>query len=392
MKRLWNVLPLLAALGACGGGDAVAPALPAVVVANEQCAETGVPVRTHEIPGKSMHGSYMDRQIHVDAERFVFVSDGAGPANLYLYSPTGTRALSRYTDKDLVADNETFGMTAFVHEGVIFHAANGAIRATHADTGRSWQVATVDAGQQIHAPLQITKDGRWMSSRVQDGDRSLVCRYEVSTGQRACLPSPFLGTDLPLADHVQIHPTRHDLLLFAHDGSWITDRLWTWQVGQPNAAQLYTQPTLVEMGHELWCRDGTAVCIIQYGSPHHRITSALNVISLDGGQILEQHFVDDLYLSHISPDPSGRYWAVDTYREDADGRLWMGLMDLQLGRLHLICPVGVGNHPAHPHPSWSPDGRRIYYNDLLPDGRIRIVTVERDDAIAHSTRTLPIRR
>jgi hypothetical protein len=231
-----------------------------------------------------------------------------------------------------------------------------------------------------------------MSSRVQDGDRSLVCRYEVASGLRTCLPSPFLGTDLPLADHVQIHPTRPDLLLFAHDGSWITDRLWTWQVGQPAAAQLYTQPALAEMGHELWCRDGTAVCIVQYGSPHHKITSALNVIGLSDGQMLEQHFVDDLYLSHISPDPSGRYWAVDTYREDADGRLWMGLMDLELGRLHLICPVGVGNQPAHPHPSWSPDGHRIYYNDLLPDGRIRIVTVERDDVIARSSRTLPVRR
>jgi hypothetical protein len=393
--RLIRSMGLAAAAlaAACSAGDSDQSAAALSVSATDVvCQETGVRLRSYEVPGSSMHGSYMDRAIHVDAERFVFVSDAAGSANLYLYSAAGVRALTTYSGKGVVADNEVFGMTALVHKGTVFHAADGSIVATDPDSARSRVIARVDAGQQVHAPLQITTDGRWLSARVQDGDRSLVCRFEVATGKRTCLPSPFLGTELPLADHVQIHPTQPDLLMFAHDGSWITDRLWTWRTNLPAAVQLYTQPDRVEMGHELWCRDGSAVCIIQYGSPHHGIVSALNVIGLDDGRMIEQHFVDDLYLSHISPAPGGRYWAVDTYREDSEGRLWMGLMDLDGGRVHLICPVGVGNHPAHPHPSWSADGLRIYYTDLMPDGRIRIIAVERDDILVQSTRSVPVRR
>ena len=218
---------------------------------------------------------------------------------------------------------------------------------------------------------------------------SKVCRLSTSRPAQDCLDSPFLGTDQPLADHVQIHPARPDVLMFAHDGSWVRDRVWRWTVGDAAGVAHFIQPEFVEMGHESWCRGGSAICIVQYGSPTREIPSSLNVIDLSG-QMIQQYRFDGVYASHASASPDGRYWALDTYRPDANGDLWVHVLDTVGARLHAVCTVRMGSLPAHSHPSWSSDGSRFLYNDVRPDGSISIVEVSLSDVLQRSSIVLPV--
>lgn len=189
----------------------------------------------------------------------------------------------------------------------MFFAAEGKLFRADAPSFVTHEVACVPNGDEIHAPLSITDDLQWVGARVQSGAVSRVCRISTTGAGQDCLDSPFLGTEQPLADHVQIHPHRPELLMFAHDCSWVRDRVWRWKAGDAAAAPLFIQPEFVEMGHESWCRDAAATCVVPHGSPTREIPFALNVIDLNG-LIVEQYSFVGMYASHASGSPDGRYW------------------------------------------------------------------------------------
>lgn len=389
-KRLVCALAL-AMLSACGAGSdsGDTPSSLRLQSRTETCTSSSVPMTRYFGDRFSAHTAYMDRRAYLDDGSFVFVANPGGAANLFVFRANGSPAITRYADKRLEADAETFGMTPLTRGNSVFFAAEGKVFRADAPNFVSSEVARVPDRNEIHAPLSISDDLQWAGARVQEGAVSRVCRISTGGAGQDCLDSPFLGTEQPLADHVQIHPHRPELLMFAHDGSWVRDRVWRWTVGDLAAFPHYMQPEFVEMGHESWCHDGAAICLVQYGSPSREIPSALNVIDLNG-QLVEQYLFDGIYASHASGSPDGRYWVLDTYRPDANGELWIYVLDTLEGLIHSVCPVRMGNHPAHAHPSWSADGSRFLYNDIDTNGSITIVEVKLADVLQFSSIRFPV--
>lgn len=348
------------------------------------CQPSSVPFVRYSGKDFSAHTAYMSRKAYLEDGSFVFVANPKGMANLFVYRAGRSPAITRHSNKRIDEHAETFGMTPVVGGNSVFFAADARVFRADAPEFVPIEVARTTYNSDIHAPLSITDDLRWVAARVQQGPISRVCRFAVSEAGQDCLDSPFVGTEQPTADHVQVHPHRPDLLMFAHDGSWVRDRVWHWTVGQSRARALFIQPEFVEMGHESWCRDGQAVCIVQYGSPTRGIPSALIVLDL-AGQMVEQYVFDAVYASHAASSPGGRFWVLDSYRPDPNGDLWVYVLDTVEAKLHAVCTVRTGNHPSHPHPSWSADGSKFLYNDVATDGSITIVEVKLADALTHST-------
>lgn len=107
-------------------------------------------------------------------------------------------------------------------------------------------------------------------------------------------------------------------------------------------------------------------------------------VNIPGGSYVEiTRNIKDSDIWHFSSDWSGKYIISDTHRMDKETK--KPLVRLVLGTLsggenpelkveHLLNTGSSGRNPAHPHPFFSPDNRRVFFNSDV-DGVVQIFMV-----------------
>jgi oligogalacturonide lyase len=195
---------------------------------------------------------------------------------------------------------------------------------------------------------------------------STVTRLDTKTGE--C--REVLRGDKFWINHVLIHPTEHDLILFCHEYSALPDRMWLLNAGTGEYASLPGQGPDEWYEHEFWSPDGTRICF------HGGIKSDRNV-GFCGWYELSTGRYEKFYLStpgraygHYNAPPTFGAAQPDGETMVTDGEARPGF----LSRVHLregaqqfepLCchdSYKFGDDQrCHPHPSFTRDGRRVIF-------------------------------
>ncbi len=273
------------------------------------------------------------------------------------------------------ANNFASGVARLSQDLIAYIKAN-TIELYSFETDEVIQVIDLPQEFRLWGPLHVTQDGTYLSLTGSIGAESSIIRVHRPTGTYDELISPFRGLEKLIANHGQIHPSRPDLLLFAHEGSWVRDRVWLWDLSAGRAKALSEQPEFVEWGHEIWSADGRQVWVVQYGSPQRGVPSGVISLTLEGrAELLLE--TTDYYFSHISRSSDGRYLALDTYRPDEEGRFFVFLYDLEASTLQKISEVRLApSHPFHPHPLFAADNRYLGFNDFDPSAQQSSIVIQ----------------
>lgn len=200
------------------------------------------------------------------------------------------------------------------------------------------------------------------------------------------------------ANHFHYCPHDESWVAFSHEGpaESMPDRCWVWHAekapeGRVAFDQASAEPGLLLcVGHERWAFHDTSAYVVAYAvSPVGK--RGLYEIFADGrpARLLWENDV----LWHCNMDLSGRFVAVDTtgplskeklsdqeyqfYRDrhvETDLKRGsntsdVGIIDLQTGEILPVATVRRSQHPYHPHPAISPDGRWIIWNDCATENQ-----------------------
>lgn len=251
---------------------------------------------------------------------------------------------------------------------------------------------------QMHREDFVPRSSGWsfMEPQWRKKPRCRLVRVDLHTGteqlvlEQAC----WLG-------HPQICPGDPDTLMYCHEGGGprggcdLDARIWFVQADGSNVrCGGYHESAPGEgcgerITHEAFMPDGKHFYYLRLPrDPGENFRLRLRTVA-------DFTLVKDLPVSgwlHAGPSPDSRYLVGDEKGEPGQGRLW--LLDLESGRETPICvhgssyrvfgtqsPTANITQDAHPHPTFSPDGKKILFTsdkDTGPKGHCAVYVVEID--------------
>ena len=251
---------------------------------------------------------------------------------------------------------------------VYFCALDGAMRVSILDGTVETLLSTAACIEQFGGVIgegttALTADGRCWALRVKtDGGFGILIRDD-KTG---CWTREYQG---PMVAHLQFCPDDNDLLFFAGP---LTDRVWVLDRKQGQARRVYTRNAAAKqwITHESWIPGRRELSLVDW--PH-----GILGVRADTGEVRR---VTDINAWHAISNDQGTLMAADTNFPDRG--IWIFDPRQNGGEAHLLCcphascmgdhwagPFPYDNGPikvyapqhTHPHPRFSPDGRRIVY-------------------------------
>jgi len=299
----------------------------------------------------------------------------------------------------------------------------GAVTILPRGGGKAVDVATDVPVEDAHrqAYQQWSGGGRWIVYQREWGDRRSIHRVDVRTGEdTTLLEGRQLGWGEPAAQVVPVHgphwaPGEYRDIEFLNiatgelrpgvSARQIWDEVGPWVAAMggdaslslffgvlsPDQRRLICKGSIVRTGEYrgskasfrfgmigydlierrvLFCRD-------KWGHPswhadsRHLITPQNVVIDSNDGSERRVDQLQEFPGSHPSIHPGGKVMTSDFYmRGEGIPRGWwaVGVGDLTTGQVHTVhevreLPGGATSwRPPHPHPAFSRDGRRLYFN------------------------------
>ena len=222
----------------------------------------------------------------------------------------------------------------------------------------------------------LSHDDRWWAVRANTADGPSLVVVDLRRGtDETVLRAPTIG-------HLQFCPRDAGLLSYAGDPR---ERLWL--VGRDGGGnrRLYRQRPMQWVTHEVWLPDGRELAFVDW--PH-----AVRAVDAATGSV---RTLAEFNAWHAAPSPDGRWMVADTVHPDVG----LQLFPVRGGPARLtVCTSGassIGEHRkdpfpyadgqvsvyalqhTHPHPSFSPDGRRILFtSDRTGHSQIYQVEIE----------------
>ena len=221
-----------------------------------------------------------------------------------------------------------------------------------------------------------TNDGRYLNWQVSGHpDKCMI--LDLQTGRAEEAFSKGFEKPFATADHMMICPTDPNKVFFAHEGItfYVSNRLWLWE--REKGMRCIAKQRLDEdgnlgdcFGHECWNADGEGIYFVKYScSPLP--PSGICYTDTCGNQ------TDVLYGKypywHVCASPDGRFLAADTQSGDYSG---VCLIDTVSGNETMISKAGyTWVHPSHPHPQFSPSGKKLIWNSI-ENGKLGVEVFE----------------
>jgi Tol biopolymer transport system component len=261
-------------------------------------------------------------------------------------------------------------------------------------TGKSGRVLHEPEGT-IGDPPSISPDGtrivyyalfRSIANRFFGGCTSAVFALDVDPVKLEAVGEPkvitaYAGRRYPedreimpgglVVNHCQIDPTDKDHYCYAHqymkvrpDGSADLSRCWE-NVGGVDRPVDICKPGIWQT-HEVIGPRGKELFIVE----------RFSVVAVDFRTRAKRRIYENTEKHnpcHISVSPDEKWIVADMWdsdKADSDGLYPSGLLliNTDTGKARVICRFRrSANHPAHPHPNFSPDGKRVAF--VVADGK-----------------------
>ncbi|GAA3403527.1 TolB family protein [Paenibacillus hodogayensis] len=254
-------------------------------------------------------------------------------------------------------------------EDVLYLFDNNELYAIDAWSGARRTVCKLGEHCSFHGPLSITNDGRtlgvyWKEQLPGQAEQWVIGTVHADTGVVREAARPLFDEPYPVANHAMISPADPELVFYAHEGKTehIPDRLWVADIRSGQSVNVFLQKKdedgrLAEyVGHEMWAYDGSGLIFVKYPQSPDKPTGVY--FAEKRGERSE--FVNgDYKYWHAGISPDGRYAVADTQEP---GVSKIVLIDIAAKQSKLLCELPCrGVHPGHPHPSFSPDSRKIAF-------------------------------
>ncbi len=316
--------------------------------------------------------------------RLIFVSHRTGLPQIHA-EPQGEDCLVQLTDREDIAEWSLHPS----HDGryVFFVAGTGAWRL---DLETLAEERLVDFGGvemrergMVGAAMGTTAlshDDRWWAIPVKTGG---VCRFHIvdtdSGGSTVCLERDTIG-------HPQFHPSDNGLLFYAGP---MTNRVWCVTRDGGRHWNPYPRTDRTQwVTHETWIPGTRELAFVDW--PH-----GMRAVDVDTGAV---RWLTRFPAWHAICDPQGRRIVCDTTFPDQG----VQLIELPQGSARPLCTPGSSNAGAHwggpfpyndgprevyapqhthPHPRFSPDGRRVVYtSDASGHAQLYECLLDEEDA------------
>ena len=230
----------------------------------------------------------------------------------------------------------------------------------------------------------LTADGRYFVYRMQS--TPAVCkRLDIQTGEAVELFRKEFAPPFYIANHYMVNPHNPDQVFFAHEGDtrYVSNRLWLFE--KDKGMRCIAKQRLDEegnlgdcFGHECWAPDGKGLWFVKYScSPTP--PRGICYVTTEGEQ------TDVLYGKypywHVACAPNNRYLVSDT---QGPGYSSVVVVDKETGKEAEAYRAGFyRDHPAHPHPTFSPSSDQIIFHDLVggENGQLTVGIMRVEDVL-----------
>ncbi|RKN80509.1 TolB family protein [Paenibacillus ginsengarvi] len=251
------------------------------------------------------------------------------------------------------------------------------IYAANLATGHRFVVCSHDPAVTFKEPLSVNDTGSRLGVYwCTDDDNYTIGWIDTETGDIHRAAEPGFARPNHCANHTQVNPVYDNVLFFAHEGPAhvIRDRIWSVDTETGHLLNMYAQQMMPDgllgeyVGHEIWSHDGEKLVFVKY--PHSPLQpSGIYSVSRDGSS--PALVCGDYPYWHVSVSPDGRWAAADTMPHQSKSRIV--LIDLHGGSSRLLCEIRCGDrHPAHPHPTFSPDGNQVTFSFVNDEGDLSV--------------------
>jgi oligogalacturonide lyase len=325
------------------------------------------------------HGPYFyNSPLTQDGRRIVFGSDRTGLEQLYMVEWPSGAIIQLTNGANVCAHNAVLaprGAEVFFFDGPELHAVALA-------SFRERALAALPEGLTLASPPSISSDGQLLAyccfRKPDVGSLSgwqafgptfeakprteiWVAPIDGSGGQLVHAEDCWLG-------HPQFRPGDNNTLIYCHEGPWDrVERIWTIAVdGSKRPRCLRPQKVGQELiGHEYFTRDGAALVYAwcRGGQSGKVPAHAVRMLDLVTGN--ERVVFEGRQVNHFSSNADNSLIVADT-SDPADPNLY--LINTKSGSCDLLCSCRSSQKPwrstqdAHPHPSFSRDGKYVFFN------------------------------
>ena len=336
----------------------------------ESFADEGTGARITRLtnaPGVNHPLYYLTNSFTSNGDAVVFASDRAGKTDLYRVS-LATGQIRRLTD---LAGIQPF--SGNVVDDHVYFVAGGQVHCLSLRDGRDRIIAErpgCDLGE-----VTVSCDRQWVATLITKPGTAglLIARTDGSE-------SHVILDGVRALYHPQFHPTDPDRLIYAADPP--DPRVWTVRRDGRDDRCVYRNAADEWFVHETFLGTSDRVIVVHW----HR---GLCEVGLDTGELRR---IAELNAWHIASNANGSRIVCDTHLPD----IGLCLIDPSTGEHRVLCRTGASNRGTqwrepvplsadadapgwatmvetqttetaygpqwtHPHPSFSPDGRRVAY-------------------------------
>ncbi len=359
-----------------------------------------------EVPREWIEPATGHRVIRLDedgASSFYFHQNGftAKGDKLVLSTRRGLAVLDWKTRKiEPLVEGRAIGAVVGKKTRQVFYIRDGAVRATHLDTGKTRVIAELPPEIRGGSGLAVNADETLLGGSFverTDGARpqrpfgrrggGLEARWAAHLPMRLYtvrIRDGAIKTFHPCEDwlnHVQFSPTDPELMMFCHEGPWHkVDRIWTIRTDGSGLRKIHRRTADMEIaGHEFFSADGKIVWYDLQTPKGKEFWLAGRVLANE--EMIKYRVAREHWSVHYNVSPDGRHFAGDgggprSVAAPGNGQ-WIYLFTPRDGKLEAEKLVDLSRHDysLEPNVAFTPDGQWIVFRSNM-HGATHVYAVE----------------
>ncbi|MDF2926883.1 MAG: oligogalacturonate lyase [Paenibacillaceae bacterium] len=347
-------------------------------------------------PGELSHHPYFyNRMFTADGNKLVFAVRRQGHSHLHLLDLTSGEAVQLTEGEGLLA----FSANLSPDGQLLYYVRHKSIVQLHMDSLLEKTVYTTPDGWVAYDNPGLSSDGEYaITVELRESDqlntregwnqfeaqwasrpRCRIVEIQLASGE-----SRVIHEEQCWLGHPQYRPGDTGTVMFCHEGPAhkVDARIWLINGDGTGLRCARPQQPGEMIGHEYWLHDGSAIAYVYRRQEHAGLSSAevvdpetfmpitanapltQQVRTLDPVMLQERYVMDCSPYCHFI---SNHDFSLIVGDGQLEGEGFIYLADPARGTEQVLCEHGTSwksygtTQDAHPHPAFSPDGRRIVF-------------------------------